>query len=191
MIDVAPHVDYARQVALRTMRYWPRSWWEDGISDGMVGLMQAAHAYQPGLGATFRTFAHSRIRGAVIDGLRAWRGRTGDWGFEGRGHRQLEFYSYDEPDYIDKHGEPVFRQFWVEEEILDGLLEDEDRQLVVESIARLPERQRMIVALYYFEQMTLREIGELFGLTESRLSQIVAGIENHMRSYGRRFDLAS
>jgi RNA polymerase sigma factor for flagellar operon FliA len=43
---------------------------------------------------------------------------------------------------------------------------------IAESIARLPEREKLVIALYYYEQLTLREIGEVLGVTESRVSQM-------------------
>jgi RNA polymerase sigma factor for flagellar operon FliA len=50
------------------------------------------------------------------------------------------------------------------------LTETKDR--LAESIARLPEREKLVVALYYYENLTLREIGEVLGVTESRVSQL-------------------
>ena len=43
---------------------------------------------------------------------------------------------------------------------------------IAESIARLPEREKLVIALYYYEELTLREIGEVLGVTESRVSQL-------------------
>jgi RNA polymerase sigma factor for flagellar operon FliA len=43
---------------------------------------------------------------------------------------------------------------------------------IAESIARLPEREKLVIALYYYEALTLREIGEVLGVTESRVSQM-------------------
>jgi RNA polymerase sigma factor for flagellar operon FliA len=43
---------------------------------------------------------------------------------------------------------------------------------LAEAIARLPEREKLVVALYYYENLTLREIGEVLGVTESRVSQL-------------------
>jgi RNA polymerase sigma factor FliA len=43
---------------------------------------------------------------------------------------------------------------------------------VAEAISRLPEREKLVVALYYYENLTLREIGEVLGVTESRVSQL-------------------
>jgi RNA polymerase sigma factor for flagellar operon FliA len=43
---------------------------------------------------------------------------------------------------------------------------------VADAISRLPEREKLVVALYYYENLTLREIGEVLGVTESRVSQL-------------------
>ena len=43
---------------------------------------------------------------------------------------------------------------------------------MADAIARLPEREKLVVALYYYENLTLREIGEVLGVTESRVSQL-------------------
>ena len=43
---------------------------------------------------------------------------------------------------------------------------------VADAISRLPEREKLVVALYYYENLTLREIGEVLGVTESRISQL-------------------
>ena len=46
------------------------------------------------------------------------------------------------------------------------------REALSEAIRRLPERERLVIALYYYEELTLREIGEVLGVTESRVSQL-------------------
>jgi RNA polymerase sigma factor for flagellar operon FliA len=46
------------------------------------------------------------------------------------------------------------------------------RDRVADAIAALPEREKLVVALYYYENLTLREIGEVLGVTESRVSQL-------------------
>ena len=43
---------------------------------------------------------------------------------------------------------------------------------LADAIARLPEREKLVIALYYYENLTLREIGEVLGVTESRISQL-------------------
>jgi RNA polymerase sigma factor for flagellar operon FliA len=46
------------------------------------------------------------------------------------------------------------------------------KHALAEAIQRLPERERLVVSLYYYEELTLREIGEVLGVTESRVSQL-------------------
>jgi RNA polymerase sigma factor for flagellar operon FliA len=46
------------------------------------------------------------------------------------------------------------------------------KELIGESIASLPEREKLVITLYYYEELTLREIGEVLGVTESRVSQL-------------------
>ena len=48
----------------------------------------------------------------------------------------------------------------------------EMREVLAEAIARLPEREKLVITLYYYEELTLREIGEVLGVTESRVSQL-------------------
>src|ERR1700745_2681014 len=48
----------------------------------------------------------------------------------------------------------------------------EQKEGLVDAIARLPEREKLVVTLYYYEELTLREIGEVLGVTESRVSQL-------------------
>ena len=52
------------------------------------------------------------------------------------------------------------------------LEQTEMREALGEAIARLPEREKLVVTLYYYEELTLREIGEVIGVTESRVSQL-------------------
>lgn len=55
---------------------------------------------------------------------------------------------------------------------LDGLEEDDFRGGLAEAIAHLPERERLVISLYYDEELNLREIGEVLGVSESRVCQI-------------------
>jgi RNA polymerase sigma factor for flagellar operon FliA len=58
------------------------------------------------------------------------------------------------------------------QEALGHLEEEETKTLLRATLNRLPEQERVVVALYYYEQMTLREIGEALGISESRVSQV-------------------
>ena len=53
-----------------------------------------------------------------------------------------------------------------------ALDETELREAIADSIAGFPEREKIVITLYYYEELTLREIGEVLGVTESRVSQL-------------------
>ena len=53
-----------------------------------------------------------------------------------------------------------------------ALAQTELRDALGDAIARLPEREKLVVTLYYYEELTLREIGDVLGVTESRVSQL-------------------
>jgi RNA polymerase sigma factor for flagellar operon FliA len=55
---------------------------------------------------------------------------------------------------------------------LQNLEESEARHLLTEAIDRLPEKERKIIALYYVEELNMKEIGEVMGVSESRVSQL-------------------
>ena len=65
---------------------------------------------------------------------------------------------------------------------------NELKQVIFERLKELPEMQRKVLALYYLEDMHLREIAEVFGLTESRICQIHAQAILAIRSYLQRFE---
>ncbi len=56
--------------------------------------------------------------------------------------------------------------------ILDGLQKEDMQRIISEAVASLPERERLVMALYYDEELNLREIGAVMGVSESRVSQI-------------------
>ena len=56
--------------------------------------------------------------------------------------------------------------------VLDGLHKEDMQRIIAEAIASLPERERLVMALYYDEELNLREIGAVMGVSESRVSQI-------------------
>jgi len=62
---------------------------------------------------------------------------------------------------------------------LDEVENDRFRDRLVEAIASLPERERMVLSMYYDKELNLREIGQILGVSESRISQILS------RSYAR------
>jgi len=74
---------------------------------------------------------------------------------------------------------------------MDGAARNEMTQLIAERIEQLPEMQRKVLALYYFEGLRLREIAEAYGLTESRICQIHVQAILSIRIYLKQFDIAA
>lgn len=66
---------------------------------------------------------------------------------------------------------------------LDRLEETQRRQFLAKSINKLPDRERQVIALYYIEELTMKEIGEVLGVTESRVSQLRSQAVLRLRSY--------
>jgi len=66
----------------------------------------------------------------------------------------------------------------------------EAKRTIAQTIDRLPKNERMVVALYYYEELTMKEIGEVMGYTESRVSQLhtkaVIRLRNSLREYFER-----
>ena len=76
-----------------------------------------------------------------------------------------------------------------EEDPLFRCLRGELEERLGEAIANLPDRERLVMTLYYYEEMTMREIGLALGVVESRVSQVHASAVVHLRAALR--DLAT
>jgi RNA polymerase sigma factor FliA len=69
-----------------------------------------------------------------------------------------------------------------EDDPLFRCLRGELKERLADSIERLPERERLVMTLYYYEELTMREIGLALGVVESRISQIHASAVVHLRA---------
>ncbi len=112
---------------------------------------------------------------------------------EARGHQlvYLEDLAGEDEDYLDRHADGAAPDPF-------ALIEENDmRAALVAAIGRLPEREQMVMALYYEQELNLREIGEVLGVTESRVCQLhsqavarlraaVLGTEGAAPATGRR-----
>lgn len=187
----------------------------DCASYGMFGLIDAIEKYDPDRGVRFEPYAMSRVRGAILDELRAldWiprsvraKARTVERGYqalEARLHRSpTEAELAAELDVTVEELQQTFSQISVVNVLaLDELLavaEDqpgvmslgdtladldaddpvavfesqETRALLLSALAELTERDRRVIHLYYVEGLTLAEVGEHVGVSESRVCQI-------------------
>lgn len=188
---------------------------DDLVSYGIFGLMDAIEKYDPSRGIKFETYAIARIRGSILDGL-----RSNDWvprsvrqkarrlervcaeleNTLGRSATDQEISDALEvsiSDFYDMLTEVSFTtlssldQLWLvnssEDDsvrVLDLIRNDDSedplhyveieevKTTLTEAIDCLPERERMVIALYYYEGLTLKEIGEIMEISESRVSQI-------------------
>jgi RNA polymerase sigma factor for flagellar operon FliA len=188
---------------------------DDLYGAGILGLIKAVETFEPERGFKFETYAGHKIRGAVLDELRAL-----DW--VPRSVRQkardlqkvfsklenkLGRHPYDD-EVCEELGVRIEEYEILLAEVtpttivsLDELMTDsssdakelrvidhvedptsvnplrelgfeEIKDILKEAIADLPENERLVVALYHYEELTLKEIGVVLNLTESRVSQI-------------------
>ena len=88
------------------------------------------------------------------------------------------------------HGEERFQSDdWMQstsEDPLNKILSGEKVSLIARALDRLPEKERLVISLYFYEELNLKEIGEILGVTESRASQIrsraLIRLKNYLRS---------
>lgn len=189
--------------------------YEDLVSQGLLGLIDAVDRYSPQHGAQFSTYAILRIRGKILDYLRSqdWLSRVGRqrarmvqnaiselWGRLQRTPTEEELaehlkltipqvqqalidssrliLSLDSP--IEDEGENDLHSLYeilTDEEQpspVEKVDEEELRACLIEALKQLPTREQQILALYYYEGLTLKEIGHVLGISESRVCQIHA-----------------
>jgi RNA polymerase sigma factor for flagellar operon FliA len=202
----------------------------DLISYGMFGLIDAIDKFEPERNIKFETYAVNRIKGAILDELRAldWvprsvraRAREIQRSLAELEHRLQRSASDEElaehmgisVDLLrDRLGEIAGLGFVALDELIEpgdrssasigdlladpraeapgGSFEEHETRLVLtDAINRLPERDRLVITLYYFEGLTLAEIGHVLGVTESRVCQIhtksVMSLRNRMMEPGQ------
>jgi RNA polymerase sigma factor for flagellar operon FliA len=102
---------------------------------------------------------------------------------EARGYQLISFEDFnhsDGEDYLDRHCEDRSAN------PLDALLDRKLRERLVRGIEGLPEREKVVMGLYYEEELNFREIGETLGVSESRVcqlhSQAIARLRNQLRT---------
>jgi RNA polymerase sigma factor for flagellar operon FliA len=186
---------------------------DDLRSAAVIGLISAAERFDPGRGVLFKTFAEQRIRGTIMDELRAqdWltrslrdkfkklerefshleqhlgRNPSSDevavaMGLELKDYFRLleeihllSFVSLDDA-WHDEDGAP----FGLLDVLEDKGTESPQNQLIArqtveqlaDAIDNLPEKERIVITLYYYEELNLKEIGAVLDLTGSRISQL-------------------
>lgn len=181
---------------------------DDLIQAGMVGLLEASENFDPTQGASFKTYAGIRIRGAMLDEVRGsdWaprsvrkrvrslteatkrvEERTGGVAEDAavaaemgvsidEYHRALReatstrIFSLDDDDVSQQAENTCTASAELEPETMFG--KSAFKAALARAIGELPEREQIVMSLYYDHEMTLREIGEVLGVVESRVCQI-------------------
>ena len=187
---------------------------DDLINAGVVGLIEAHANFDASKGVKFESYASMRIRGSILDELRAidWAPRSTRAKSRkmersiselqnalGRSPSEQEIaenldvsiddlykllddlssttlLSLDELTYGSDNDKPVALVDTLKSQensdALPALEREERRNLLVDSIGLLTDQERLVIALYYYEELTLKEIGQVMELSESRVSQI-------------------
>ncbi len=201
---------------------------EDLTNAAVIGLFDAMEKYDKSKGTKFETYAVWRIRGAVLDELRAldWASRTtrrkakqvdrvcqqldqkyGRAACEDEIAREMNMSTRDLSQLMGdvKRISAISLNQTIssdDDRELAGLAEviediksadpsqqvemEEAKEILLDSVNRLPEQERLVIALYYYEEMTLKEIGETLRISESRVSQIHTKAIGKLRSRVQR-----
>jgi RNA polymerase sigma factor for flagellar operon FliA len=183
-------------------------------SAGTLGLVEAANHFDPDRGTQFKTFAYARIRGAVLDELRrncplpqrvlqqlaqvrqayqdlpapasvdalaAATGLTADEVADCLAALRMTRMVSWEGAGRAASSRPDDRQ-----EAPDARAEQEEqKRLLADALRSLPERERLVVTLYYLEDLRLKEIGQVLELSESRVSRVLNAALFHLNEYIR------
>jgi len=214
---ILQYLPLVRHVVGRLAIYLPDSLeYDDLISHGIMGLIQAVDNFDERRGVLFKTYATIRIRGHVLDTLRAMDvlprsvrdqsariektlarltkelGRSptdeetaAELGItvsslrKSLGAANLTIISLDAPlnrsagsggallpDEVLHNGEEMLPPEYVDRKEL--------RRTLSEALERLSERERLLISLYYFEELTMKEVRKVLGISESRVCQIHA-----------------
>ena len=175
---------------------------EDLIQAGMLGLLEAAGNFSAGRGASFETYAGIRIRGAMIDALRKldWAPRSVHRKARevAEAIRQLERETGREArdgDIAKRMGIPLEDYHRIVQDAANCQLASLDeghvgergddasdpfaetadegfRDALARAIEELPEREKLVMSMYYRDELNLKEIGAVLRVTESRVCQL-------------------
>ncbi len=206
------HLPTVRYVARRIYERLPQHVdFEELVSAGVVGLIDAALKFKDEKNTQFKTYAQFRIRGAILDSLRSldWsprelrrKGRSVEEAIRTQTQRcgrtpsdvevaaemSLTLQEYQrlltelkgleigslnvERNEESGEEELAYVAAPADESPLFRCLQAEMKQHLMDAIDNLPERERMVLTLYYYEELSMKEIGQLMGVVESRVSQI-------------------
>jgi RNA polymerase sigma factor for flagellar operon FliA len=152
----------------------------DLVQQGRIGLMEAARRYDPTSAASFKTFATYRIRGEIIDGLRAFsQGRPkpeGGYGWnesvEAIGERSGDGGGDDVAGFVSSV-RALGMAFSLATSTSENPLEESlEQQSLWQAVDRLPERERQVCELLYRMDMTMQDIANVMGTSKASVSRL-------------------
>ena len=179
-------------------------------SAGILGLVEAANSFDASQGVAFRTYAYPRIRGAIVDELRknapvsagmlkniarvkkayqcleppvtiSLLAKTSELS-EDVVMDCLEAMRFLKPDNWDDLSDVVHRSWSSDGSTPDARLESEEMaKVLAQSIEQLNDQERIVVSLYYMEELKLSEIALAMELSESRVSRILTNARFHLK----------
>jgi RNA polymerase sigma factor for flagellar operon FliA len=144
----------------------------DYFQFGVEGLSEAIDRFDPQYGTKFETYAIQRIRGKIIDELRKLQIKPRPVVSEMQGKTMYSNVSLNSP-VDDDDGYLLYEVIPDDSEIPDVTAEkNEAKELLMKAIKDLDERDRLIISLYYFENLNYKEISKMLNITVSRVSQV-------------------
>jgi RNA polymerase sigma factor for flagellar operon FliA len=191
---VMQHVDLVKRIAHHLAARLPATVdINDLMQSGMVGLLEAAGNFDASRGASFETYAGIRIRGAMLDDI-----RKHDWTPRSVHHKYRQV-----TDAINEIEGETGRAASAEE-VADrmGISMDEYHKILADSACsrlfsfeetleeptlQLPERERLVLSLYYEQELNLKEIGAVLDVSESRVCQIHGQAVMRLRAASKRW----
>ncbi|WP_036169504.1 RNA polymerase sigma factor FliA [Massilia sp. 9096] len=156
---------------LRSSDWMPRS-----TRQNMRKVESAMHELTQQLG---RPPSESEVAKALKLSLSDYQEMLGDSG----GHQLLYYEDFHDADGEGGSDSFLDRYAQDDEDPLKALLETDFRQAVIDAIDALPAREKMLMGLYYEEELNLKEIGAVMGVSESRVSQLHTQAVARMRAY--------
>jgi RNA polymerase sigma factor for flagellar operon FliA len=193
---VQRHLGYAHAIAAELLRGCPPDIQRSDLERAAeLGLVQAANSYDPSRGSSFVTYAYYRIRGSVYDELRQSRRATK---VEITANEYRTGYAPDESfggktdsAEIETATSKVVMSYLLSiddlsheivskavESPMDRMLRKERKETIHRALKQLPTRNREVLRGYYFQELSLKQIGHRMGISESRVSRIHAkGLE--------------
>lgn len=155
----------------------------DYFQYGIEGLNEAIDRFDPDYGTKFETYAIQRIRGKIIDELRKLQSKYKNNIDESSIESFYSNVSLDKTSAEDEEGYILGEVIANDDEAVSVTVEKKEmNEFLMKAIKELNERDRLILSLYYFENLSYKEISELMKITVSRISQVHSRIIKDLKS---------